>query len=85
MVDFEDFLRFIKSQDYYSSQIVHIETIPELKAQFDKLNKPLKKRLQLWLDGNNIQLWRHQAEAINNIREGKNTRTLRAGPCRSNT
>ena len=73
MVDFEDFLSFLRSQDYYSGQIVHIETIPETKAQFDELNKPLKKRLQLWLDNNNIRLWRHQVEAINNILEGKNT------------
>ncbi|MFX1419398.1 MAG: DEAD/DEAH box helicase [Promethearchaeota archaeon] len=73
MVDFEDFLSFLRSQDYYKDQIVHIETIPETKAQFDELNKPLKKRLQNWLDYNNIRLWRHQVEAINNILEGKNT------------
>jgi len=73
MVDFEDFLSFLRSQDYYSGQIVHIETIPETKAQFDELNKPLTKRLQRWLDNNNIRLWRHQVEAINNIIESKNT------------
>ncbi len=61
MIDFEDFLRFIKSQDYYAGQISHIESIPELKARYDKLDKPLRKRLQRWLDNNNIRLWRHQA------------------------
>ncbi|MFX1329826.1 MAG: DEAD/DEAH box helicase, partial [Promethearchaeota archaeon] len=73
MVDFEDFLSFLGSQDYYDDQIVHIETIPESKAQFDELSKSLKKRLQLWLDNNKIRLWRHQVEAINNICEGHNT------------
>ncbi len=73
MVDFEDFLSFLRSRDYYDGQIVHIETIPESKAQFDELSKVLKKRLQLWLDNNNIRLWRHQVEAINNIFEGHNT------------
>ncbi|MFW9827445.1 MAG: DEAD/DEAH box helicase [Candidatus Thorarchaeota archaeon] len=73
MVNFDDFLNFLKSQDYYSGQIIHIETIPETKAQFEELNKPLKKRLQLWLNNNNIRLWSHQAEAINNIFEEKNT------------
>ncbi|MFX0043619.1 MAG: DEAD/DEAH box helicase, partial [Candidatus Hodarchaeota archaeon] len=73
MVDFEDFLSFIKSEDYYSDQIYHIEHIPELKARFDDLDKPLKKRLERWLTSNNIRLWGHQAEAINAIREGHNT------------
>lgn len=73
MVDFDDFLRFIKSQDYYTGQITHIEHLPELKARYDNLNRPLRKRLQRWLDNNNIKLWRHQAEAINSIREGNNT------------
>jgi DEAD/DEAH box helicase domain-containing protein len=73
MVDFEDFLDFIKSEDYYSDQIYHIEHIPELKARFDDLEKPLIKRLERWLTSNNIRLWRHQAEAINAIRNGHNT------------
>jgi DEAD/DEAH box helicase domain-containing protein len=73
MVDFEDFFNFLTSQDYYSGQIAHIETIPETEAKFEDLNKPLKKRLQLWLNINKIRFWKHQAKAINNIIEGKNT------------
>lgn len=73
MLDFDDFLNYIKSQEYYSSQICHIEHLPELKARYDNLRKPLKKRLERWLSNNNINLWRHQAEAINSIREGNNT------------
>ncbi|UCC20816.1 MAG: DEAD/DEAH box helicase [Promethearchaeota archaeon] len=73
MVEFEDFLSYIKSQDYYNDQIVHIETIPESKAEFCELQKPIRKRLQRWLDINSIKLWRHQVEAIDLIREGKNT------------
>jgi DEAD/DEAH box helicase domain-containing protein len=73
MVDFEDFLNYIKSQEYYNGQITHIEHIPELKARFDELEKPLRKRLQRWLNNSNIKLWKHQAEAINQIRRGNNT------------
>jgi len=73
MLDFEDFLNFIKSQTYYSGQIIHIEDIPELKARYDNLEKPLRKRLQRWLDNNNVKLWGHQADAINLIRNGQNT------------
>jgi DEAD/DEAH box helicase domain-containing protein len=76
MIDFEAFLKYIKSQDYYTGQISHIETFPELRARYDDLEKPLRKRLQRWLDDNDIKLWRHQAEAINNIRNGKNTVTV---------
>jgi len=72
MVDFDDFIKYIQSKDFYNGQIYHIEHIPESNAQFDDLEKPLKKRLQLWLDKNNIKLWRHQAEAINLVQQGKN-------------
>ncbi len=73
MDDFEAFLSYIKSQDFYSGQIVHIETLPELKARYGNLERPIRKRLQRWLDKSNISLWNHQAEAINSIREGNNT------------
>ena len=73
MVDFEDFLKFIKSQDFYCGQISHIEHISELRARFENLDKPLRKRLERWLNNNNIKLWRHQADAINSIRKGNNT------------
>ncbi len=72
MVDFKEFLRFLKSQDYYRDQIYHIEHIPGCKAQFGDLEKPLRKRLQRWLDNSNIKLWQHQTEAINLIQNGKN-------------
>jgi DEAD/DEAH box helicase domain-containing protein len=73
MVDFEEFLRYLKSQDYYSDQIYHIEYIPQKEPQYGALEEPLKKRLQRWLDSNHINLWRHQIDAINSIRKGKNT------------
>ncbi|TFG29950.1 MAG: DEAD/DEAH box helicase [Promethearchaeota archaeon] len=73
MVDFEQFLEYIKSQDFYSEQISYIQHIPAKKAEFGKLNQPLRKRLQRWLTNNSIELWGHQAEAINHISEGKNT------------
>ena len=73
MVDFEDFLNYLKSQDYYCGQISHIEHLPELKPRFENLDKPLRRRLERWLDNKDIRLWRHQAEAVNSIRQGNNT------------
>ena len=73
MVQFEEFLNFIKTQDYYRDQISHIEHIPIQEASFGELKKSIRKRLQRWLDANDIKLWNHQAEAINHILDGKNT------------
>ncbi|MFW9969826.1 MAG: DEAD/DEAH box helicase [Candidatus Odinarchaeota archaeon] len=73
MIDFEEFLHFIKSQDYYNDQIHHIEHIPAKIAQFGDLEKSLKKRLQNWFYIHNFKLWAHQTQAINLIRKAKNT------------
>ncbi|MFX0071308.1 MAG: DEAD/DEAH box helicase [Candidatus Hermodarchaeota archaeon] len=73
MDNIEEFLSYIKSQDYYTDQIVHIHHIPAKNPKFSILKKPLRTRLQRWLDNNSIKLWSHQADAINNIREEKNT------------
>jgi len=73
MVEFEEFLSYVKTQDYYSDQISYIQHIPARKAQFGELNKSVRKRLQRWLDNNGIKIWNHQAEAINSIRKGNNT------------
>ncbi|TXT55048.1 MAG: putative ATP-dependent helicase Lhr [Promethearchaeota archaeon] len=73
MLDFEDFLKYIRSQNFYDDQISYIQYIPEKKAEFGKLNKPLHKRLEFLLKKRETQLWAHQAKSINFIREGKNT------------
>ncbi len=73
MINFEKFLETIKSQDYYKDQISYIQHIPKKEAKYGELEKPLKKRLQRWVDNNKIKLWGHQAEAINSIRNGENT------------
>ncbi len=73
MIDFEEFVKYVKSQDYYSGQIKYVQHLPAEKAQFGQLEKPLKGRLENWFQSKSIQLWSHQAEAINKIRSGKNT------------
>ncbi|MFX1297189.1 MAG: DEAD/DEAH box helicase [Promethearchaeota archaeon] len=73
MVDFEDFLNYIKSQEYYDNQIFHVQHIPRKSAVYGTLNKPLNRRLELWLKNNDINFWQHQADAINSIRKGQNT------------
>ena len=73
MVDFEEFLNKIKLEDYYNNQIIHVQHVPKKEARHANLNKPLNKRLEIWLKNNEIKFWQHQAEAINSIRKGQNT------------
>ncbi|MBN1216661.1 MAG: DEAD/DEAH box helicase [Candidatus Lokiarchaeota archaeon] len=72
MVDFDNFIKYIKTQDYYRNQITHIQHIPSKRAEFGVLEKPLRTRLQRWLDNKGIKLWKHQTEAINLIRRDSN-------------
>ncbi|MEJ2281885.1 MAG: DEAD/DEAH box helicase, partial [Candidatus Bathyarchaeota archaeon] len=68
----EQFIKDIKSRESYKKQIVHLEKIPSQEAVYGKLDKPLPKVIQNFLVNNRIQLYSHQTEAINKIREGKN-------------
>ncbi|MEJ2250280.1 MAG: DEAD/DEAH box helicase, partial [Candidatus Lokiarchaeota archaeon] len=73
MVDFKEFLRYIKKQNYYSDQIKYIEQMPAEPAKYGDLTGSLDIRLQKWLKRNKVKLWSHQAKAINLIRKGMNT------------
>ena len=72
-LDFEQFIKYLKSQNYYEDQISHVEHIPPKEAEYGELKSPLWERLQLWLYHNTVKLWAHQTKAINAIREDKNT------------
>lgn len=73
MIDFIDFINYLKQQDFYNNQIAHIETIPKRVAKFGKLNQPLNKKINEWLKNQGIKLWEHQVNAINSIFNKKNT------------
>jgi len=67
------FLRYLQTQPAYAGQIAHIEHIPPHYPTCAELNKPLPQELQNCLNQHGItSLYSHQAEAINQIREGKN-------------
>ncbi len=68
----EQFIQSIKRMSSYKKQIVHIEKIPSQEAIFGELEKPLPEKIQNFLNTKKIQLYSHQAEAINRIRQGKN-------------
>jgi DEAD/DEAH box helicase domain-containing protein len=56
----------------YKKQIVHIEKIPSQEANFGELEKPLPQNIQTCLHNRKIKFYSHQAEAINQARQGKN-------------
>ena len=56
----------------YKKQIVHLEEITSQEAIFGELDKPLPENIQKCLLTRKIQLYSHQAEAINKVRQGKN-------------
>ena len=68
----EQFIQSIKKMNSYKKQIVHLEKIPSQEAIFGELDNPLPEEIQNFLYTKKIQLYSHQAEAINRIRQGKN-------------
>jgi DEAD/DEAH box helicase domain-containing protein len=68
----EAFIKDIKRMRSYKKQIVHLQEIPPQAASFGTLEKSLPENIQNYLSKNKIQLYSHQAEAINKIRQGKN-------------
>lgn len=69
-MDISRFLDQIKTSSRYENQIVHNEKIPAREAQYSPLE--LKPQVKAALSGIGIEdLYVHQVEAIENIREGK--------------
>jgi len=67
------FLHHLTAQPTYNAQIVHIEHIPPCDASCAELDKPLVSSLQDCLNEHGLlPLYTHQAEAVNNARQGKN-------------
>jgi len=72
-MDTSAFLHYLRAQPTYSSQIVHIEHIPPRDADCAGLDEPLVASLQDCLNEHGLSsLYTHQAEAVNNARQGKN-------------
>ncbi|MFC1906399.1 DEAD/DEAH box helicase [Chloroflexota bacterium] len=67
------FLHHLTNQPNYNNQITHIEHIPPCDARYAELDKPLVNSLQCCLDEHRLlPLYNHQAEAVNNTRQGRN-------------
>jgi DEAD/DEAH box helicase domain-containing protein len=66
-----EFLEHIKQQKEYSGQIVFLQQLAVREAHYGRLERPLPLALQQALQGIGVrELYCHQAEAINVIRDG---------------
>ena len=72
--DFGAFLEQVTSSPSYREQIVHVEEIPSRPAIYKSLTTPLPEALQQALARLGIaQLYAHQAQAIEHVRQGRHT------------
>jgi DEAD/DEAH box helicase domain-containing protein len=72
-MDTAAFLSYLVSQPTYYEQIAHIEHILPRAARFEGLEKHLNPALEKCLENRHfLPLYTHQAEAINQARQGKN-------------
>jgi len=73
IADYTTFLHYLTSQPAYSGQIAHIEHIPSRDASYADLGEPLDSSLHDCLEQHGLlPLYTHQAEAVNNARNGRN-------------
>ena len=72
-MDTTAFLNRLQEQSSYNGQIVHVEHIPPRRACYGELDEPLVVELQARLNKAGLSsLYVHQAEAVNEARQGKN-------------
>lgn len=66
------FIHHLRNLPAYEHQICHVEHIPAREPRYGRLTAPLPKQLQESLEASGItELYTHQAEAINVIKEGR--------------
>ena len=72
-MDTSAFLQYITAQPFYNGQIAHIEHILPREASYAEVDKPLVASLQDCLNEHGLlPLYTHQAESVNNVRQGRN-------------
>jgi len=69
----KEILEFLKQSPRYANRVAHIEQIPSRKAQYATPEIPFPEPINRYLFSCKLErLYRHQAEAIDAIRKGKN-------------
>ncbi len=72
-MDATTFLQRIQRRDFFDNQVVHVQRLPERPAAFAEVPGGLQADVQRMLAEQGIgALYRHQAEAVAQVRAGKN-------------
>lgn len=72
-MDVREFLSSLKYDPQYQGQIVHVQYLPPKAAEFQTLKNPFPEIITEFLHKKNIRnLYSHQVEAIEKIRDGEN-------------
>jgi len=71
-MDFDQLLVQLKEMPFYKDQIIYQTTLPPKEPLYRELDFRLDSVLEVWLEKTQIQLFSHQAEALNLIDKGKN-------------
>ncbi|HAV10789.1 MAG TPA: DEAD/DEAH box helicase [Dehalococcoidia bacterium] len=72
-MDADIFVEYLISHPDYEGQVVHVQHIPSIEADFGKLDASLNSDLQQRLTAGGIRsFYSHQAETINAVRRGRN-------------
>jgi len=62
----------LKEEPWYRDRIEHIEVLPPKRAVYGELKRELPHNIKKYLLKKNINLYFHQCEAIESLREGRN-------------
>jgi DEAD/DEAH box helicase domain-containing protein len=68
-----DVLGILEHNPVYRKRVVHIGITEQKPPQYGTLTTPLSEPIAAYLDQAGIRLYTHQCDAINHIRNGKNT------------
>ena len=72
-MDVATYLQRLRNQRFFEDQVVHVQALPERAAQFKEVTGGLHPAIAAALKQQGIaQLYSHQAQAIENIRDGRN-------------
>ena len=72
-MDAQTFLERLKKVDFFQSQVMHVERLPERAAAFGELQGGIHPAVEAKLAEQGItRLYSHQADAIQKVRDGKN-------------
>lgn len=68
----ENILLKLRKDSSFERNIAHVELLPERKPFYGEIKEQLPDKLSDYLDINNIRLYKHQCDSLEEIRKGNN-------------